>query len=230
MSLWHVYAILGQDPGEVRLQGLGGGRVQAVRGGAVWALASERGSAVTAADPIEHHRVIEGALEQWPLLPARFAAPVTLETLVQRLERDALIHIAALERVRDAREFAIRAELEDVPPTAATPPEAPTTGRAYLQSRRQELLANETANAKLLAFSDQLCARLAPFALEFTHRYPQPGLYRGVALVPQAGLDAFGHAFAETLAAMPCAGVRPSLHGPYPPYSFTEPRCTGGTA
>ena len=193
---WHVYAILGQDPGEVRLRGLGGAPVQAVRGGAVWALASERPEhGPSAADPLEHHRVIEGALERWPLLPARFAAPLGLEALVRRLERDAQAHLAALERVRGAREFAIRAELGGVTPG---PRANAASGRAYLEARRAET----TANARLLECCGWLCGRLAPFALEFAHRYPEPTLYRGAALVAEGQIEEFRRAFALALEAL----------------------------
>ena len=210
---WHVYAILGHDPGEVRLQGLGGAKVQAIRGGPIWALASEcAGGTPNASDPLEHHRVIERALERWPLLPARFAAPVALDSLIHRLEHDAQAHLVALERVRDSREFAIRAEvLEAMMPTA--------TPRAM---RYTESTVLEKANTRLLEFSEQLANALAPFALEFSHRYPEPNLYRGAVLVARGRLEDFWHAFAATLAQLPSDGLHPSLHGPYPPYSFVR--------
>ena len=210
MTHWHLYAILGQDPGEVRLQGLGGAKVQAIRGGPLWALASERAEHGTnAADPLEHHRVIERALERWALLPARFAAPQSLDALLRRLEHDASTHLAALERVRDSREFSIRAELEPDHAGTASGSVRPEAAPAH-------------ANTRLAEFSQGLCEHLTPFALEFAHAYPEPSLYRGSVLVARGRLEAFWHAFAAALEALPLEGVRPSLHGPYSPYSFVH--------
>jgi Gas vesicle synthesis protein GvpL/GvpF len=218
MSTWHVYGILAQQPRDLKLEGLHGAPVLALGGPNVWVLASEVQVAPTnALDPIMHHKVIEAALEHWDVLPARFTAPIEHRLLLNRLEADSEKHLAALARVRGSLEFGIRAQIDPGLPAVQGGLEQPvrSSGRAYLESRREEFQAEQVARSELECLARELEKALP--ALEWSHRYPEPGLYRGSALVPKAKLLNFRMDFMK-LEFEPM----PSLHGPFPAYSFAS--------
>jgi Gas vesicle synthesis protein GvpL/GvpF len=218
MTTWHVYGILGQQPREVRLEGLHGAPVRVLGGPNVWALASEVQSLPTnALDPIMHHKVIEAALEQWDVLPARFMAPIEHRLLLNRLEANSQKHLLALARIRGSLEFGIRAQIDPGLPPVKGGLEQPirSSGRAYLESRREEFNAEQITRSELECLARELEKALP--ALEWLHRFPEPGVYRGSALVPKATLLNFRMAFMKLEFA-----PTPSLHGPFPAYSFAS--------
>jgi Gas vesicle synthesis protein GvpL/GvpF len=222
MTAWHVYGILGQQPRDLKLEGLHGAPVHVLGGPNVWALASEVTTGLNviptnALDPIMHHKVIEAALERFDVLPARFTAPIEHRMLLNRLEADSAKHLSALARIRGSLEFGIRAQIDPGLPPVVGGLEQPvrSSGRAYLESRREEFKAEQVARSELECLARELEKALP--ALEWSHRFPEPGLYRGSALVPKAKLLDFRMAFMK-LEFEPV----PSLHGPFPAYSFAS--------
>jgi hypothetical protein len=227
----HVYAILDSKPSVQDLNSLGISSLRLVEAGGLYALVSvvslqiEPNELAIAA--LEHNGVIEKALGFCSILPARFTAALEENVVVNKLKSNLEAYKTALDRVRDALEFAVRAE---VPAEKLEPVTSDTSsGRAYLESRRAQFNQEHENRSKLEAIAASFEQRLGSLALEVLHRY-EPNVYRGSYLVRRANLEVFKNAFQTASKTFHNDLEQLGLHGPFAPYSFAtiEPTTTEG--
>lgn len=198
------------------LSGIGGAPVHAIEAANLTALVSNAvgDRALEARDALVHHAVIERAMGTVNLLPARHSAACSLEVLTAHLSQHREAYEGLLERIGDAREFGVRAELAGLP-VASAPRDS---GTAYLRARHAQFSAETVRRGHLEVIAAAIEAQLASVTLEVKRDYPSEGLYRGSFLVRRENLAVAQRIGAE--AARDLSGARGSWHGPFPPYSF----------
>jgi Gas vesicle synthesis protein GvpL/GvpF len=217
----HVYAILDSKPSYQDLSSLGISSLRVIEADGLYALVSEANLQTEpkelALAALEHNDVIEKALVFCSLLPARFTAPLEKNIVINKLGSNLKAYQTALDRVRNALEFALRAEV----PTEKLEPVASDTssGRAYLESRRAQFNQEHQTRSKLEVIAASFELRLGSLALEVLHRY-EPNVYRGSYLVKRANLEVFKNAFQTAFKTFQTDPVQLGLHGPFAPYSF----------
>jgi Gas vesicle synthesis protein GvpL/GvpF len=222
----HVYAILDSKPSSQDLNSLGISSLRLIEAGSLYVLVSEASLQTEpkelALAALEHNSLIEKALGFCSLLPARFTAPLEENMVVRTLKSNLEAYKTALDRVRNALEFALRAEVpvENFEPVTSDT----SSGRAYLESRRKQFYQEHQSRNKLEAIAASLELRLGSLALEVLHRY-EPNVYRGSYLVKRANLEVFKNAFQTAFKTfqtdtVQIGAVQLGLHGPFAPYSF----------
>ena len=204
--IW-VYAIGDRPEAPPRGTGLGDAPLEGVREGALVAVVSRHDAAPGAVEDLwAHERVVEAAMEDRAVLPARFGT--TLEddaalraVLAERQDE----FLAALARVRGRLEVGIRA----VQPAEA--PRAPAaTGREYLEGRLRD---DRSAQA--------LHETLTGLAVEAARRPSRPGeVLRAAYLIEAPALAGF-RATVDRLQ-REHADMAILCTGPWPPYSFAR--------
>ena len=226
----HVYAILDSKPSNQDLNTLGISSLRIVEASGLYALVSTANPQTEPTElaiaALEHNGVIEKALTFCSLLPARFTAPLEENVVVKKLSGNLEAYKTALEGVRNALEFALRAE---VPAEKLEAVRSDTSsGRAYLESRRAQFKQEHQTRSKLEAIAASFELRLGSFALEVLHCF-EPNVYRGSYLVRRDNLEVFKNAFQSSLKTFQTDPVQLSLHGPFAPYSFAtiEPLTEG---
>lgn len=182
----------------------------------------------------EHHRVA-GALARFgPVVPARLATVHRDESgLRAELAQRSADLVAALDRVDGRSEWGVKAyAVTAAPATDVADPGASTmatagAGRAYLQRRREQLAASESAERAATGAAEQVHAVLTRHAEAGRLYAPQdrglsgvaePMVLNGAYLVRKEAARDFPR-LVEALAERHPA-VRLELTGPWPPYSF----------
>ena len=219
--LLHVYAILNSKPSELELQSLGISNLRLIEASGLFALVSNASEQTEptklAIAALEHNAVIERALEFSSLLPARFTAPLEEHLILTQLKHNQAAYQTALDRVRNALEFALRAEVAAITPEPVA--NNTSSGRAYLESRRTQFNLEHQNRTKLEAIAASLEQQLGSLAREVLHRY-EPNLYRGCYLVCRDNTEVFKHAFEVIQPSFQDDLEQLGLHGPFAPYSF----------
>lgn len=217
----HVYAILDSKPSNQDLNTLGISSLRLVEASGLYALVSTANPQTEpkelAIAALEHNGVIEKAMTFCSLLPARFTAPLEENIVVNKLSSNLEAYQTALGRVRNALEFALRAQ---VPAESLEPVTSDTSsGRAYLESRRAQFNQEHQTRSKLEAIAASFELRLGSLTLKVLHRY-EPNVYRGSYLVRRTNLEVFKNAFQTALKTFQTDTAQLGLHGPFAPYSF----------
>jgi hypothetical protein len=229
----HVYAITDRCGPPLTVTGIGGVPVELVSGGFAAAVVSRHDSAPepTAESVWRHELVVEAVMTDRSVLPARFGRGLADVTELADLLGNAG-QVAALDRVRDAIELAVRVVAPEAPgntadaeTTTSTLPEQTGPGREHLR----RLAAIRSVGSSRLAAA-QAAGRLVEARLSALARASvvRPASSSGrvamhaAFLVPRDRLAAFQDevgavarelAEGETGAALLCTG-------PWPPYSF----------
>ncbi|MFF4348172.1 GvpL/GvpF family gas vesicle protein [Streptomyces sp. NPDC001530] len=179
-----------------------------------------------------HHAVIETLSAHTTVLPLRLATiyldDAHVRDMLDAREED---FAGLLDRLADHVELGVKVYAEPPPDSEeAAPDEAPddTSGRAYLQRRRQQ---RRTRDATWRAARDavrRIQAEAREFAVDSARYRPQQGrLAEGAAgenvaneayLVPRTLADEFRARVQES--ANDLHGVRVEVTGPWAPYSF----------
>jgi hypothetical protein len=217
----HVYAILDSKPSIQDLDTLGISGLRLIEASGLYVLVSEANPQTEpkelALAALEHNGVIEKLLGFCSPLPARFTAPLEESMVVNKLSGNLKAYKTALDRVRNALEFAVRVEVpaENLEPVASDT----SSGRAYLESRRKQFNQEHQTRSRLEAISASFELRLGNLALEVLHRY-EPNVYRGSYLVRRDNLEVFKNAFQTVFNTFQTDQAQLGLHGPFAPYSF----------
>jgi len=135
--------------------------------------------------------------------------------------------VAALDRVEGRSEWSVKV----YGVAAATPvdpaPEAPTSGAAYLQRKRDQATARRSADDDALRCAREVHDALVAVSVATRTLAAQdprlsgrtePMLHNGAYLVADRDAEAFRAAAESVAAANP--GVSVEVQGPWPPYSF----------
>jgi gas vesicle protein GvpL/GvpF len=215
----HLYAIV-EPRTPCAGPGLDGEQLVAVHCGDVAAVASAHtrplGTAPTEDALWEHERVLEGLLEEGPVLPVRFGVRFAdREELCAEVQPRSAQLAAALARVRGRVEVSVRLiAREDGPSGLPIDPET-GPGARYLLERLGE---RRDAARKLEAVR----TRLAPLAVaERSELLPRPGTPATAAfLVERPLLERFRREAGELEREL--AGVTLVCTGPWPPYNFVD--------
>ncbi|HZX05776.1 GvpL/GvpF family gas vesicle protein [Kribbella sp.] len=176
-----------------------------------------------------HDRVVRAAwTATGAVAPFRLATICTTDEAVRgRLTALYDELTAALDRVAGRSEWTVKAFFAGQP----DPAEAGdvTTGTAYLMRRRQQVDRQHQAAVDAQAVADDIhrrlagsadaCRRLPPQDRRLTG-YAEPMILNGAYLVDDREPDSFRLTVEELAVSRP--GVRLTLDGPWPPYSFTS--------
>jgi Gas vesicle synthesis protein GvpL/GvpF len=157
-----------------------------------------------------HDQIVEAAMAQGPVLPARFGTTfIDADALRTTLERDRVRLRRQLERLRGCVELAVRVS----PPTSDAA--SPSTGQEYIHARLDDRRARR-------ALAEQTLAPLASHAVRSRTPGPVPDTRTLTAsfLVRAAEVDEFADRV-RVLAERHSELVF-SCTGPWPPYSFAE--------
>jgi hypothetical protein len=185
--------------------GLAQAPLDAVREGELVAVISRHDDSPGALDNLwEHERVVEEIMADRAVLPARFGTTLDDEAALRQVlaERGAEF-LAALARVRGRVEVGIRAvELTEAPPEAAT------TGRAYLEAKLERGRSAAAVHETLAGLAVEVSR--GPTRADEVLRASY--LIEAPALAPfRATVEHLQHAHPDL--ALLCTG-------PWPPYSF----------
>jgi hypothetical protein len=184
-----------------------------------------------------HHRVIDAAARDGPVVPMRLATVYRGEEGVRAALADRAVDFrGALSRIGTQQEWGVKAYA--VPPRTAAPP-APGTrppasaaspagaGAAYLRRRREQISGQEKARRATLEAARAVHAELSRLAAQTRLHPPQAPQLSGNSdqMILNAAYLLDGERRGE-LAALVTAlaeqhpSVRLELTGPWPPYSF----------
>ncbi len=157
-----------------------------------------------------HDQIVEAAMAQGPVLPARFGTTfIDADALRTTLERDRFRLRHQLERLRGCVELAVRVSS----PTSDAA--SPSTGQEYIHARLDDRRARR-------ALAEQMLVPLASHAVR--SRTPRPvrdtRALTASFLVRAAEVDEF--ADRVRLLAERHSELVFSCTGPWPPYSFAE--------
>lgn len=191
-----------------------------------------------------HHRVIDAAARQGPLVPMRLATVYSSDASVAAMlsDREADFR-TVLGRISGRTEWGVKAYADQRPEAAADRPVVTAgqsrpgggAGAAYLQRRRDQLAAQKNARRETLAGAELIHAELSRYAAETRLHPPQapqltgskaPMLLNAAYLLDSTRQDEFAAAVAALAGQYP--GLRVELTGPWPPYSFAGPGEEGG--
>jgi len=184
-----------------------------------------------------HDAVIGAVRRRAPIIPLRLATLYLDDDRVRRLldeRRDDFE--TALREVSGRSEWGVKAYGDPkamTQPVAAQRPENDATGKgkAYLLRRRAELTARQNVERTAMEHADAIHAALLRFAVDGRRKQAtDPVLYgkrawmifNGTYLVDDARSDEFASLVTQLDGDHP--GITLELTGPWPAYSFTEPR------
>jgi hypothetical protein len=230
------------------VDGVGGGRIRTLRAAGLTAAVTTVSLAEFGAEALcghledlawlestarVHHRVIEIAAGNAPVVPLRLATVYCGDDRVAAMmaARDEEL-AAALGRVSGRTEWGVKAYAADVPGQdrpvqMARDDSAARPGVAYLRQRRRQLDAGDQAKRAAVASAERIHAELGRLAAAADLRLPQDPqlsgqrermILNGAYLVDDersAEFEAAVHHVADQH-----SPVRIELTGPWPPYSF----------
>jgi len=189
-----------------------------------------------------HAAVIEEVMRHAPVLPARFA---TLFTTLDSLQRSVLANQAAIAaffaELGDKQEWAVKGLLDRAAAlgelgTAGARGPAARSGAQYLQARRIKAQLERDLNRRLKEFCRHAAAALGAQPGTFRERRLLPPASAGeeaevvlnwAFLVAPAALDDFRFRLERLNDGAAFPGLRLTLSGAWPPYSFA-PNLSGG--
>jgi hypothetical protein len=207
----YLYAITEPGAPVPEGRGLDDQPLEVIETGALAALVSRHEQSTVDPDPEAlwgHDRVVERAMSNGPVLPARFASTFAdAADLRDALERDQADLRRQLDGVRGCVELAIRLSL----PAPEAP--APRDGREYLTAR---LLQRQEARSAV----EQTLEPLAEHAVRYQRRAVggDPSTLTASYLVKACEVDEFAARVRELAARHSEFSL--SCTGPWPPYSF----------
>ena len=197
-----------------------------------------------------HEAVIEEVNHRVPVLPARFA---TLFNSLDSLQRFVLEHRDAVAkfftRLADQREWAVKGLLDR--PQALEGPGSPgrpaaderapaaSPGARYFEEKRIKAQWERDFNLRLKEFCRRAAAALAEHAGSFRERKvlapvdaetDAEVVLNWAFLVPPPALDEFRGCLAQLNEGEAFPGLRLTLTGPWPPYSFVPDLSVGVAA
>jgi hypothetical protein len=186
--------------------------IRTVKLGAIYAVCERRDAVPDMSDDVlraQHDAVVEIARRSRATLPARFGALIAERELAQWARgREAELR-DALNDVRHRVQMTIRI-LGDAVPAARTVPTT-TSGRAYLEARRQLLAPALPASAR------DVLRTLRPLIVRERIEAGRGGLLATVYhLISRRDLAAYRRVMKGAPAGM-------VLSGPWPPFAFTPP-------
>lgn len=184
-----------------------------------------------------HENVVERAMEEGPVYPARFG---TLYSSLERLRTTVTAHVetltAFLTRVETADEWAVKGLLDRdqatahlVEQTSAPEAEDEETGTAYLKRRKKEKEARRSVDEWLGEVTQTMKDTLMETASEIRTLDPQRTVkddtdrsmaFNWAFLVDQDRCDALRQAVRRANGRHEPAGLTLRLTGPWPPYNF----------
>ncbi len=187
-----------------------------------------------------HAAVVEEVMRQAPVLPARFA---TLFTSLDSLQRSILKNQRAIAAffagLGDKQEWAVKGLLDRTGSLAelgAAETPSPAPGAQYLQAKRRKAQLERDFNLRLREFSGRAAATLGAQPGAFRERRILPPTSAGedaevvlnwAFLVAPAALDEFRSRLERLNQSAAFPGLRLTLSGAWPPYSFA-PNLAGG--
>jgi hypothetical protein len=155
---------------------------------------------------LEFHHALSAILVSTALIPFRFPTLLAgLDELTAHIRENYEDYEAGLQRLRHALQMEARITLADTAPETETS----TSGRTYLEGRRNRLQSLESISAALRH-------AVAPWLLDWKQKETSRGL-RCYALVDRDSLAHFREAAAEITVE---ASVRLHLSGPWPASEF----------
>jgi hypothetical protein len=233
-----------------QLTGVGGGPVRVIAAAGLTAVAEDVGLAEFGEEALRrnledlawlegtaraHHRVVDAAAGQGPVVPMRLATVYGSDDGVTAMlaERQADFR-AALDRIRGRQEWGVKVYAAPRPEPAQSAPGAADSARpqagagtAYLRRRRDQLAAQKNDRREMLADTEAIHAELSRSAAGARLHPPQAPQLTGekaVMILNASYLldDDRGEDFAALVATLAgrYPGVRLELTGPWPPYSF----------
>lgn len=178
-----------------------------------------------------HEAVVEQAMQQGPVLPARFATLFTSMESVQRfVDRHAGAIAGFFEYLGDRHEWAVRGLLREDLASVLEPEEPPASGKEYLLRKRIAGRESEARGERVREACRNAADILAGQVSDFRERrvWNAPGgdgdsrvvlnwaflLSPGQVAPFQAEIEALNRHYAGD-------GLSFLLRGPLPPYSFT---------
>ena len=211
----------GEVPPSPELTGIGGAPVRCVEaaGLAIW-LSDEVAGPATVDRMRAHDAVVRAAMRSATPLPLRYGARFASESEARDLLQSRAAEFAAsLTRVAGCVEAGMRV-LWKTPPIS--PPHAlaapPTSGRVYLEMRRDALQLDEQARADATALLDRLDRHFPGIPAE-RRLGSEPGVVGSVAHLVQGSALAAYRALVQS-AREDLREVDLVLTGPWAPYSF----------
>ena len=258
-GIW-VYAIAERVDAKplAQVRGVGGKPVRTVAAAGLTAVAEDVGLAEFGEEALRrnledldwlevtaraHHRVIDAAAQQGPLVPMRLATVYSDDARIAAMltERGEDFR-SALRRISGRQEWGVKAYAERQPEasddsavTAGASRPGGGAGAAYLRRRRDQLTAQKNARRETLASAEMIHSELSRYAAETRLHNPQAPQLTGTKapmILNAAYLldNARGEEFSTAVAAL--AGQHPDLRieltGPWPPYSFAGTGGEGG--
>lgn len=174
----------------------------------------------------EHDAVVRAVFRRAPVLPLRFGTVITDSDaallLLRARHEEARVW---LDRVRDRREWGVRARCSRLDDTTA-PGEvdlAQVSGTQYLALRRQQLTGVENARRGRITAIRTLHGELSRLAADSTSRDHPGDLLLDAAYLVDTAAEANFHAEVRRLSdELGPRGVSVEVTGPWPPYSFTQ--------
>lgn len=214
--IWHFYGIMASQEAPSRWEYFENVQLETYQFGLVSALVSAPLKGQTLEQVLLHNEIIEMSMAQVTLLPARFAAPVSLGALEQFLNNPQGL-LERLRVLRGKKEFAIRAELKPHDILTDT-----SSGRAYLLSKQAaQKIAQHNAN--LCQELQAVLERHLPYQ-EIRVLETDAAKFRLAFLVAQTDFEVFAAQCQMYLTQFKDQFLHLSLHGAFAPYSFTQPQ------
>jgi hypothetical protein len=214
----HLYGLADRDATAPPVRGLDDAEVELVRGAASSALVSRHADFLppTAARVLQHEAVVEAAMRQGTVLPARYGREDVDDAVLSHLV-DEPQFAPARDLVRGCVELAVRVV---APAAPATPrPRQATSGRDYLQALRVAAAGSADERAAAARDADRVLSQLSERAKGCVVRRPEDGRTIAVAAVLLPEADQLR---VRTLLAQLADEATSELicTGPWPPYSF----------
>jgi gas vesicle protein GvpL/GvpF len=239
-----VYGVVdGDAPGPDSEQGVDGGDVRLIRGGAVAAIASavpiERFGEEALKAALEdiqrleelaraHQQTIDRALARGAVIPFRMCTIYDDEDGVRAmLAREQESLAGTLDRLRGSAEWGVKAFRAELEPAAAGP--AAQSGTEWLRRKRDDRAATESARAAADERAAAIHAALAEQARAATLARPHDRrlsgderemLFNGAYLVPVERAETFRALVDELGREHEPHGLQLELTGPWAPYHF----------
>jgi len=177
------------------------------------------------AGPLEHAALLAAIFRQGDVLPMRFGVVLPHEEAVRdllRRRREALLH--DLDRLKGAGEIGLRIEL----PCRSLPPDPPapsgerpadSSPARYLAARRARYQWQDQLNTQAQHAAETCVRAMKDLYRSWRRLSPEPpGTVRLAFLVERHLWEAFAERLEISRAEK--IGVRCTLLGPWPPYSF----------
>jgi len=197
-----------------------------------------------------HEAVIEEVMRQAPVLPARFETLFSsMESLKQSIHQHREAIAGFFAELADQEEWAVkglldrpaalRSSVSSFQPTAEGPAPGASPGARYFQEKRIKAQWERDFNHRLREFCQQAVAALAACATGFRERsLLAPGAAETEAevvlnwafLISPAALDDFRARLERLNGGEAFPGLKLTLTGPWPPYSFVPDLSDGAEA